>query len=203
MITHPVHPDLRLWEVADEEHAPTAVRTTLAWARSYLSRPHRDLGRPGPVCPYVPSALRAGTMYVAVQPGAPKSRARVEATVAAYRDWFGELEPRSGPQAEAKTILILFPDLPGPAMLELIDGVQAALKPSFVEQGLMIGQFHPTPPTQPGLWNPEFRPLHSPVPLLAIRQMVPSDLPVIVHDRGLLSEAVRRLGAGALPRPAG
>ena len=194
MIIHPARPDLALWEVADLDSAPPSVTATFAWARSYLSRPHPELGRPGPVCPFVPSALRSQLVYVAVQPGVPGDAEAVAGAVLGYRDWFAELEPSTGPQAELKTILILFPDLPAAAMPELIDRTQSALKPAFVPNGLMIGEFHPTPPEQPGLWNPDFRPLRSPVPLLAIRQMVPSDLPFLADDREYLTAYLRQFG---------
>ena len=129
-----------------------------------------------------------------MQPGVPDDTDAVAGAVLGYRDWFAELEPRTGPQAELKTILILFPDLPAAAMPELIDRTQSALKPAFVPNGLMIGEFHPTPPEQPGLWNPDFRPLRSPVPLLAIRQMVPSDLPFLADDRDYLTAYLRQFG---------
>ena len=57
---------------------------------------------------------------------------------------------------------------------ELIDGTKQALKPEFVRSGLMLGEFH-ADNRQPGLHNEEFHPLRSPVPMLVMRQMVPSD----------------------------
>ena len=42
----------------------------------------------------------------------------------------------------------------------------------------MLGEFHNRTET-PGLHNPQFRPLRSPIPLLAIRFMVESDLPFL------------------------
>ncbi len=47
----------------------------------------------------------------------------------------------------------------------------------------MIGQFHPRC-DNPGLWNTDFRPLRSPLPLLAIRRMVVFDLPFLTEDTG-------------------
>ena len=38
----------------------TALRTVADWIRSYVVRPHKDLGRAGPVCPFVPAAWNAG-----------------------------------------------------------------------------------------------------------------------------------------------
>jgi len=64
----------------------------------------------------------------------------------------------------------------------LVDRTQELLKTEFVRGGLMVGEFHPGPPSAPGLWNKDFRPLRSPVPLLAIRHMVPSDRPFLTGN---------------------
>ena len=50
----------------------------------------------------------------------------------------------------------------------------------------MLGEFH-NRTESPGLHNPNFRPLRSPIPLLAIRYMVEVDLPFLVmaDDLGL------------------
>ena len=188
MLTHPHAPDLRLLEMADLDgpgDIPEPALRVLAWARSYLSAPHPELGRPGNVCPFVPSSLRGSHFYVAVRPGVEPDLAD---TVRRYRDWFLELEPRERREAQLNTILILLPDVAP----ERIDATQAALKPAFVEAGLMLGQFHPAPPSEPGLWNRDFRPLYSPVPLLAIRHMVPSDLPFLTAERRHLESYLAR-----------
>ena len=52
------------------------------------------------------------------------------------------------------------------------------LQSAFVERGLMLGEFHRFN-NSPGLRNPEFFPLRTPYPSLAMRYMVPSDLPFL------------------------
>jgi Domain of unknown function (DUF6875) len=177
------------------------LRAIAEWVRQYLTNPHPELGRSGPVCPYVPTALKRGLLYLTVQPGGRDvlDTTEVAQTVLRYRDWFRELEPREEPAAQFKTILILFPDVCAADAPEVIDRTQAALKPAFVEAGLMIGQFHQLPPTDSGLWNPDFRPLRSPVPLLAIRHMVSSDLPFLDKEQQML-EAYRRVFGNNLTR---
>ncbi|EEA04230.1 conserved hypothetical protein [Burkholderia sp. H160] len=69
---------------------------------------------------------------------------------------------------------IIVPDALGDAS-GAIEFVQKQLKPMFVERHLMIGQFFPDC-AEPGLHNRAFRPLQTPVPLLAIRHMVLSDI---------------------------
>lgn len=163
------------------------------WAEDFLCNPHAELGRDGSVCPYTRPAMEKHTFWLTVCPGANPSLDEVYALVLEYRDWFRELEPREGHNAQFKTILIAFPDIQPAAAPQIIDVVQAHLKPSFVSEGLMIGQFHATC-AEPGLWNPDFRPLCTPVPLLAIRHMVPSDFPFLRKEPHLLRAYLRYMG---------
>jgi hypothetical protein len=45
----------RTSELADSDL--DALRAVADWIESYVIKPHEDLGRPGPVCPFVPGAL--------------------------------------------------------------------------------------------------------------------------------------------------
>nr|WP_232668742.1 hypothetical protein [Pseudonocardia sp. TRM90224] len=145
-------------------------------------QPHPELGRAGPVCPFVSASLRAAAFHLAVCAGADLDRREITAQVDAFREWFRELPQAGGRKVNLTTVLILFPDVRTSQAPELIDGVQAELKGGFVAAGLMIGQFHPLPPDQAGLWNADFRPLRSPVPMLVIRHMVGTDLPFLAAD---------------------
>ena len=35
----------------------SALRTVAYWIETFVARPHKNLGREGPVCPFVPGAL--------------------------------------------------------------------------------------------------------------------------------------------------
>jgi len=210
VLTHPHNRSCFLLSVDDLDRLPGHIRryarhlrSVAGWAEAYLSRPHPELGRTGPVCPYVPTSLRRRLFHLTVCTGdveryGGNGRARLLDVIATYRDWFTELDPQDGSGAQFKTILILFPDVSAADAPEVIDATQAALKPSFVEAGLMIGQFHQLPPAEGGLWNADFRPLRSPVPLLAIRHMVPSDLPFLTGERQLL-DGYRQVFGDDLP----
>ena len=170
--------DLRRPEVRSElrPRERKALERIAAWAEEYLCHPHEQLGRSGAVCPYVQHSLNEGLFWLAV--GHRGDTEEIVERVLAHRDRFLELEPIAGIDALGKTVLIVFPELTaedGP----LLDRVQKLLKPEFTELGLMIGQFYEGC-TEPGIWNRDFHPLQSPVPLLAIRAMVPSDFPFLV-----------------------
>jgi hypothetical protein len=73
------------------------------------------------------------------------------------------------------------------------------VKDEFVADGLMVGQFHPVC-ANPGLWNEDFRPLRSPVPLLAIRQMLVFDLPFLTTSAGHIDAWLGRFAPHLPPR---
>ncbi len=196
MLTSPRNPDWALVETTDLEGGAilppaiaryeTEIRRIVAWAREYLCAPHSELGRDGPVCPYAQTSLNKRLFYVAVHPGSDLEPGDVEERLMGLRDWFLELEPRTGASSIFKTILCLFPDISMDRLSDLIDGVQERLRPEYVERGLMVGEFHPRPPEKAGLWNPDFRPLQSPVPLLAIRHMVATDFAFLKDEKDLV-----------------
>ena len=208
MLTHPERPGYVLVEERDltaGEVAPIVadvaghLRAVLAWARDYLCRPHPDLGRKGPVCPFAQGSLDRGTFFLAVHRGPHATPESLAGALLVYRDWFRVLRPVDGPGAQFKTILLIFPDLDGAEAQAVVDETQARLKPQYVAEGLMLGEFHSGPPQKGGLWNPDFRPLHSPVPLLAIRHMVVTDLPFLIDDTAALGSYLERFGSTAPP----
>ncbi|MGQ0837733.1 DUF6875 domain-containing protein [Actinokineospora sp.] len=209
MLTHPSNDARILLETSDLARGPlptalSAYAAQLAaivdWAHRYLARPHESLGRKGNVCPFVQPSIDRGQFYLAVYPGRPDTPDEVARALLPYRDWFLALAPKGQPTAQLTTILILFPDLTTADLDRIIDGTQESLKSEYVERGLMIGEFHDGPPAKGGLWNPDFRPLRSPVPLLAIRHMVPTDFPFLQgkHDHMM---AYLRQFAAQVPTP--
>jgi hypothetical protein len=68
----------------------------------------------------------------------------------------------------------------------LWDDIHANLKPEFVEQGLMLGQFYHGCPFEEGaIYAPEYKSiiLSSPVPAFAIRYMVRQDNVFNLHPK--------------------
>ncbi|MFF2546668.1 DUF6875 domain-containing protein [Kitasatospora sp. NPDC058063] len=185
---------LRLYSAGqiDAGHAaerPEAAET-LAWARAFLTTAHPDLGRSGPVCPYTQPSLRRGLFHIAVADGSPDGdlpllvaelRARYDALLAALTE---------ESERELLTVLLVMPQLDREDST-VLDELQRKAKDEFVEQGLMIGQFHPVC-EEPGLWNHAFRPLRAPVPLLAVRKLLVFDLPFLAGDETHLNHYLAR-----------
>jgi hypothetical protein len=99
---------------------------------------------------------------------------QIEAIVKPYRDIFLERGVGEKELPINKAFVLIFPDVHIEEATKVIDGVQQKLKPLFVESGLMLGEFH-NRAESPGLHNPNFRPLRSPIPLLVIRPMTEID----------------------------
>ncbi len=161
-------------EVADLQYK-TQI---LDWVKNFLAKPHPDLGRSGIVCPFVPRTLQLNTVQTIVIHTQGLEEQQIEDVVKDYRNHFLAMEPQRGELAIYKAIMLIFPDISEPEDTALIDRIQQRLKIFFVEEGLMIGEFHQYNDS-PGLHNPNFKPLRSPIPMLAIRFMTESDLPFL------------------------
>jgi hypothetical protein len=148
------------------------------WIKNFLAKPHTDLGRSGKVCPYIPSALKSDSIQLAVIRPQILLESEIEKIVKNYREIFIKTEPTAGEALIHKVFLLIFPDIKIENIPTLIDGVQKKLKLLFVEAGMMLGEFHMRNQST-GLHNPNFYPLRTPIPMLAIRFMVEPDLPFL------------------------
>eukprot|EP00038_Savillea_parva_P007222 m.168699 g.168699 ORF g.168699 m.168699 type:complete len:798 (-) comp12991_c0_seq1:1957-4350(-) len=156
---------------------PVDYQDMLCYVRYFLARPHPSVGRPGPVCPFVPMSLKRNSIYFAVvrDTHVPMTTHGIQRVAEHFLNQFDQLSPTTGRARQYKAVVMIFPDVSEADCPRLIDAVQLKLKPQFVARGLMIGEFHRFNNT-PGLRNPNFYPLRTPIPCLAIRHMVPSDI---------------------------
>ena len=160
------------------------------WVNDFLAKSNAGLGRTGAVCPYVQYSNEHKFFKVGIFENlAPKQQVVID-IIRTLKDIFVTMEPVSEKEKKFKAITILFPNLKNDEIPNIIDGVQLLLKPEFVQQGLMIGQFYENC-QQGGLRNADFRPLQSPVPLIAVRYMVETDWPFLAGDP-LLEKAYER-----------
>ena len=164
------------------------------WATAYLTAPHPKLGRKGSVCPFTEPSINKEIFWVGCVDRPDLTSEDIERTVTDMVTGFHRLPPTEGPDALLKAIIILFPTVTDYTM---IDEAQRRLKNEFVAMGLMIGQFYPGC-EEPGIRNPDFRPLQSPLALLAIRHMVGSDFPFLATKAEWVEEYLKRF-ASAIP----
>ena len=152
-----------------------AMQTLIGWVESYLMRGHADLGRTGAVCPFTKQAARIDTVRLAI------SRAGADDEDEAFgliRGAFAELEtiPCKPGMEHFRTIIIGFPECATEEGMAMLGRVQRRHKFFSLSRFRMIGYMFAANDA-PGLWNPEFRPLRAPMPVLAIRHLVEQDAP--------------------------
>ena len=175
-----------------------ALRATADWIANFVGRSHPDLGRTGPVCPFVPWASQRGTLWLAPERLADRSLADVVDLVRGYRTVFLEAPPVDGDDADHKAIAILFGDLPADRAADLFDAVlQQLAMAAYAEDGLVMGSFHPGA-TGAAIYNPDFQPFRSPAPFLLIRRAVVSDWKFFLDKPDWLALWARRHGEAAI-----
>jgi hypothetical protein len=181
----PVHSALPdLWPmsaiVQGRCEAPPEAATIARWAMSYLMRPHPQLGRPGDVCPFAAQASRLDTIRIGVCDfNAGEVELILRAMEGAVRA-FDALPSPTG-MSHFRTILVGFPNCAGHGGLRVLRQIQNRLRPHSIYRAKMIGLFEPNSNDR-GLLNPDFRPLRSPIPLLAIRVLVENDSPFVLRN---------------------
>ena len=155
------------------------------WVEEYVCQPHPEIGRPGPVCPFVPKLLGTEGFTVEIDDG-PDGTDPAPMEVRMWRaveDFLAvPLEPWR------KAMVVLFPGVPVERGA-IVDEVQGAMKPECVRRGLMVGQFHPHS-IEGGARNPAFPANRAPVVSIALRHMSYHD--IVFLDRSAEMFAVYR-----------
>jgi hypothetical protein len=87
----------------------TALQAVADWIKTYVVSPHKDLGRPGPVCPFVPEAMERRTLWLAPEQIADRSVPGVVELMNGYVSRFLEAQPGDGDDAKYKVIVVVSP----------------------------------------------------------------------------------------------
>jgi hypothetical protein len=175
-----------------------ALHAVADWIESYMVQPHKDLGRAGPVCPFVPGALERKTFWLAPEQTADWALPAVVELMDAYRKLFLEARPIDGDDAKYKVIVVVFTDLPADRAQDVFDGVLEQLAvPSYAEDGLVFGPFYEGHEGT-AIYNSSFRPFRSPVPFLFVRYGVISDWKFFLDNEDLFNLWARRFGESAV-----
>jgi hypothetical protein len=175
-----------------------ALHGVADWIKTYVVRPHKDLGRTGPVCPFVPGALERRTLWLAPEQIADRDMPAVVELMNGYERLFLEARPTDGDDAKYKVIVVVFTDLPADRAQGVFDGVleQLAL-PSYAEDGIVFGPFYDGHEGT-AIYNSSFRPFSSPVPFLFVRYGVVSDWKFFLDNDDLFNLWARRFGESAV-----
>jgi hypothetical protein len=152
-----------------------ALRAVADWITTFVARPHEDLGRAGPVCPFVPHALELGALWLAPERVADLSVADVVEVINGYQMLFKATQPDEGDDAVYKSFVVVLTDLPAERAAAFFGEIFEHLAvPSYVDDGFVMGGFYEGNPGT-AIYNANFRPFTSPVPFVLIRQAVVGD----------------------------
>jgi hypothetical protein len=159
---------------------PPECAIVAEWIRSYLMRPHADLGRAGDVCPFTARASRLDLVRISISEADGSDAAVVLETMEGALRAFDAIECKTSLR-NFRTVLVAFPNCADEDGLRLLKRTQNRLRHHSTIKGKMIGCFEPNSQDK-GLINPDFRPLRSPIPLLAIRALVENDAPFVIRN---------------------
>jgi hypothetical protein len=175
-----------------------ALRAVADWIESFVARPREELGRPGPVCPFVPGALERRTLWLAPEQVGDRSVSDVVELIGGDKTLFLDAKPIDGDDVDYKAIVVVFSDLAADRAKDLLDEVlQRIAARSYVDEGLVMGGFYEGNGGA-AIYNPSFRPFTSPVPFLLMRHAVIGDWKFFLDDGDWLDRWARRYGASAV-----
>jgi hypothetical protein len=175
-----------------------ALRAVADWIKTYVVKPHKDLGRAGTVCPFVPGALERRTLWLAPEQIAGRDVPDVVELINGYQRLFLDAQPTDGDDASYKVIVVVFTDLSADRAQGVFDEVlQHLAVPSYAEDGIVFGPFYEGHEGT-AIYNSSFRPFRSPVPCLFVRNGVVSDWKFFLDNEDLLNLWARRFGESAV-----
>jgi hypothetical protein len=175
-----------------------ALQAVAGWIKTFVVKSHKDLGRAGTVCPFVPRSLERKVLWLAPEQIAGRGEPDVVELVSGYKRLFLQTQPTGGDDAGYKVIVVVFTDLPADRAQGVFDGVLGHLAVrSYADNGILFGPYYEGS-EQTAIHNPGFRPFQSPVPFLFVRPGVISDWEFFVDNDEWLNLWARRYGESAV-----
>ncbi|MEU3827355.1 hypothetical protein GT045_15090 [Streptomyces sp. SID486] len=151
-----------------------ALESVGTWLTEYISANHPDIGRTGPICPFVAPSRKNRTLETRLRlvGHTPTLELIEEIARSSLREY--ERTTWQGRNPMLQAMVVVLPDLRSEDT-GLLDLAQERVKDDFVARGLMIGQFHENCEVTAAR-NPRFAVSRAPVPLLAIRSIALHDI---------------------------
>ena len=175
-----------------------ALRAVADWIKAFVVNPHKDLGRAGAVCPFVPGSLERKTLWLAPEQIADRDVPEVVEIMNGYRRLLLDTRPTDGDDVTYNVIVVVFSDLPADRAQGVFDDVLKQLAvPSYAEDGNLFGPFYEGNEGT-AIYNSSFRPFQSPVPFLFVRHGVIGDWKFFLDDEEQLNLWARRYGESAV-----
>ncbi len=171
-----------------------ALGAVADWIKNFILEPNDQLGRPGPVCPFMPTSVERQTMWLAPEHIGDGSTAHVIDVMNSYKRRLLDVGPPDGGETNYNVITVVFTDLPEDRAQNLFDDVLGEIAvPSYAEEGIVFGPFFNGNPAT-AIYNNGFRPFQSPVPFIFVRHGVVSDWKFFIDMEDWLALWARRFG---------
>ena len=175
-----------------------ALHAVADWIKTFVVKPHKDLGRAGPVCPFVPESLERKTLWLAPEQIADRDVPEVVELMSGYKRQLLDTRPTEGDDVIYSVIVVVFADLPADRAQGVFDDVlQQLAVPSYAEDGILFGPYYEGH-AGTAIYNSSFRPFQSPVPFLFVRHGVTSDWKFFLDNEDFLNLWARRFGESAV-----
>jgi hypothetical protein len=175
-----------------------ALQAVAAWIRTFVVNPHKDLGRAGPVCPFVPESLERKVLWLAPEQIADRRVPDVIELVSDYKRLLLDSRPADGDDAIYNVIVVVFTDLSADRAKGVFGEVVRNLAvPSYVDDGVLFGPYYEGNEVT-AIYNSSFRPFQSPVPFLFVRHGVVDDWKFFLDNEDWFNLWARRYGESAV-----
>jgi hypothetical protein len=175
-----------------------ALGAVADWIKTFVVKPHEDLGRAGPVCPFVAGSLERKALWLAPEQVADRDVPAVVELMSGYQRLLLDARPTDGDDVIYKVIVVVFSDLSAERAQGVFDDVlQQLAVPSYAKDGILFGPFYEGHQGT-AIYNSSFRPFQSPVPFLFVRHGVISDWKFFLDNQEWLNLWARRYGESAV-----
>jgi hypothetical protein len=171
-----------------------ALRAVADWIKTFVVKPHKDLGRAGTVCPFVPVSLERKALWLAPEQVADRDVPEVVELMSGCRRLLLDTRPTEGDDVIYNVIVVVFTDLSADrAQGVFAEVLQHLGLPSYMEDGILFGPYYEGNKGT-AVYNSSFRPFQSPVPFLFVRHGVISDWKFFLDDEEWLNLWAHRYG---------
>jgi hypothetical protein len=168
------------------------------WLFTAVSQPDPSSKRDRPMCVRSSRALKIGRIHLVARNEPTAVESAFDQEISLIEAVFETSKPVEGEMLEAHSILFCYPHV----NLAIFEAICAARKSDFIRRTLLLGKFHPDVQLH-ALDDATHWFLPCPLPILALRQLIPEDFRFlqrnrIISDRGELVEAYQEVFGDSL-----
>ena len=173
-----------------------ALRATfgvgLAWIQRFIMQPHPDLGRKGAVCPFAQPAHEARALhFCALDVGEMSFDAFIDVMMH-LRSFYNRVAVNMSGRSDLLSLCVFPRNLRAESYNKFIHCAHSMLKPSYMNAGLMLGEFHPLSDAR-GAHSKMIFPMRSDVPIFVIRSITLHDISFIDRESSALGTRIHEL----------